>query len=155
MVTMILSLLKNKYVIFGLIVVAIIAYYEVQGMSYRSDIVSHQEKYSKLNEKHLDIKNERNQLKIDLKNSVDTSNKNIEQCLLYKDSMKDAFKLYDEQIKDKDKQIQQLIVTVQRLRSLPKPEILNDQDNKIIVKDCVIYKGVPDESIKELSDIGN
>lgn len=152
MPTMIFSLLKNKYIIFGLIVAAIVSYYTIQGMSYRSDILSEQEKYSKLNKKYIAVKAERDELNVDLNKSITASNNNNKQCLLYKQSVQKFKKLYKAQNSNKDIQIKQLIATIQKLRKIPKPQITKD---RIIVKDCVIYKGVPDESLNELSNIGH
>jgi len=145
-----LTTLKSKYLIFALILAGVLAYYNIQIMSYKNDILDYKSNISELNIKYTDISNKRDLLEFQLDNLITTNSKNILKCKSYRYHTQDTISQYKEQINNKSKQINRLISTINRLRSLPKPKT----KSTIVVKDCKIYKGASDEYLQKLSNIG-
>lgn len=145
-----LTLLRSKYFMFALVLTGVLAYYNIKIMSYKNDVLDYKSSISKLNIKYTDISNKRDLLEKQLDNLITTNSKNILKCKSYQSHTQDTISQYKEQISNKSKQINLLITTINRLRSLPKPKT----KSTIIVKDCKIYKGASDEYLQKLSDIG-
>lgn len=146
-----LKLIANKYFIFGIILVGMIAYYEIQGLSYRIDIVNISEELVSSQEDANNFKDARNDLEQKLKSNIKVNDINIEEIKKYQKSFESAELIYNKQLSEYKFQIKRLIITINNLKNLPDPHISN---NNTIIDNCIIYKGVDDESIYNLSNIG-
>jgi hypothetical protein len=155
-VTYAMKLLTNKFVIMGLILVGLVVYYEIGNASYRSSILKLKETLVTEKEAYVELDGKYITSQINLSSAVKLNNSNTEICQDYKNDVNASKVATSLLLKDKDIQIQRLIITIDKLRKLPKLET----KDFITIKDCKIWKvkkgakDVNDTNIKDMSSIG-
>ena len=131
-----LKLLTNKFTWTGILIIAIITYYNIKIFNMDVKYNKQVEKYNTLDSKYIKLDKRYNTKVFELKESIEISKSNAAQVEILERDYSRAKNLNKKNIETKDKEIKSLLRTIYNLKNLPKPTY---PPEGVLVKDCMVY----------------